>query len=59
MAHLVRKGPRSIALKSFPRRLMMASCSFHAVRAILGWAGLGCRALVNSLRGLGLIGSAE
>lgn len=36
----------------------MGLCSFHAVRAILGRAGLGCRALVNSLRGVGLIGSA-
>lgn len=58
MAHLVRKGPRSIAPRSFPRRLIMGLCGFHAVRVILGRAGFGCRALVNSLRGVGLIGSA-
>lgn len=36
----------------------MGSCSFHAVRMTRGWTGLGCLALVNSLRGVGLIGAA-
>lgn len=58
MAQLARKGASSIAQRSFPRRVITGSLSFHAVRVTLGRTGLGCRALVNSLRGVGIIGSA-